>query len=96
MGAAYHPDWISGDYCGRFLFFLNLISDSNKRSSSYHNIRYIVEGGANTGVITYTKADGTSTKPTNISNPWRLSVKFNESYTVIWTLDKFNNNVSFI
>ncbi len=36
-------------------------------------------------MITYTKADGISIEPENISIPWRLSVRFSKSYTVILT-----------
>lgn len=68
-------------------FGLLLIScgNSKERTTSDRVITYLVEGTANTGTITYTKADGTSIDPKNVSIPWRLSIKFSKTTTVILT-----------
>jgi hypothetical protein len=76
------------------LWLCSALGVFSKREPAPHTVTYKVDGSTTAGVITYTQADGGTTRPENVSVPWQLAVKFSKSTTVILTAGNPNQTGS--
>jgi len=69
---------------GAFLL-IKTLSASGAGAGGEHRVTYRVDGSASMAVVTYRLKDGASTRPEDVSLPWKKTVEFTESRVVILT-----------
>jgi hypothetical protein len=69
---------------GAFLL-IKTLSASGAGAQGAHRVTYRVDGSASMAVVTYRLNDGATTRPEDVSLPWKKTVEFPESRVVILT-----------
>jgi hypothetical protein len=70
---------------GGAFFLIKTLAASAAGARGEHRVTYRVDGSASMAVVTYRLKDGSSTRPEDISLPWKKTVEFTESRVVILT-----------
>ena len=70
---------------GGAFFLLKTLAASGAGAEGAHRVTYRVDGSASMAVVTYRLKDGASTRPEDVSLPWKKTVEFTESRVVILT-----------